>query len=372
MVGVIRVGLTEAHGLAQEVSRSPANGVQYSFLQPLAGSRFDLIRSPIKGFLGHYEAVDVDLIEAVLSPIRTNSRWLYTLGDFIGACTFDVAGGPVPRSLRVAYIKHLFSKRNFKKLIFRSEAGQETLSSYGGLDPADLGGKVTVVYPAVRRVADDLVRFSDRDLRLFFAGDFFRKGGVHVVDAFERARQRYPGISLTVCSDEGIDFNTPNQSLRSEYLNKLKTMPGIVNRGRIPREQLMTEVYPNTDIFLMPTYVESFGMALVEALAFGLPIISTNHFAIPEIIEDGVSGLLIDTRRFDCDRLFSGYTVREIPPDFREYMTDAVYTHLCRLIESFDLRRSIGLAALDRARTRFSFDRRNARMLEIYRQALAD
>jgi len=113
-------------------------------------------------------------------------------------------------------------------------------------------------------------------------------------------------------------------------------------------------------------------MALVEALAFGLPIISTNHFAIPEIIEDGVSGLLIDTRRFDCDRLFSGYTVREIPPDFREYMTDAVYTHLCRLIESFDLRRSIGLAALDRARTRFSFDRRNARMLEIYRQALAD
>jgi glycosyltransferase involved in cell wall biosynthesis len=107
-------------------------------------------------------------------------------------------------------------------------------------------------------------------------------------------------------------------------------------------------------------------------MAFGLPVISTNHFAIPEIIEDGVSGLLIDTRRFDCDRLFSGYIVRDIPADFRAYMTDAVFTHLCRLIESLELRRSIGLAALDVARTKFSFDRRNATMLEIYRHALAD
>jgi glycosyltransferase involved in cell wall biosynthesis len=372
MATVIRVGLTEAHGLAQEASRVPADGVQYSFLQPLPSSRFRMIGSPIKGFLGHYEADGVDLIEAVLGPIRTKSRWICTLGDFPGACAFDFAGAPVPRAVRVAYIKHLFSRRNFKKLIFRSAAGQETLGSYGGIDPASLDGKVTVVYPAVRRIADDLVRFKDRDLRLFFSGDFFRKGGVHVVDAFERARKRYPDISLTVCCDERIDFNTPNQSLRTEYLHKINTLPGIVSRGRIAREELMTEVYPDTDIFLMPTYVETFGMAIVEAMAFGIPVISTNYFAIPEIIEDGVSGLLIDTRRFHCERLFGGYTVRDIPPDFREYMTDAVFSHLCRLIESRELRESIGLAALGVSRTKFSFDRRNAAMLQIYRQALAD
>ena len=368
----IRVGFTEAHGLAQEASRVPADGVQYSFLRPLPSSRFRMISSPIKGFLGHYEADGVDLIEAVLSPIRTNSRWVCSLGDFAGACAFDFAGAPVPRAVRVAYIKNLFSKKNFKKLMFRSKAGQETLSSYGGIDPATLDGKATVVYPAVRRVADDLVRFSDRDLRLFFSGDFFRKGGVHVVDAFEQARRRYPGISLTVCCDERIDFNTPNRSLRTEYLHKINTLPGIVTKGRISREELMTEVYPDTDIVLMPTYVETFGMAIVEAMAFGIPVISTNHFAIPEIIEDRVSGLLIDTRRFDCDRWFSGYTVRDIPPDFGAYMTDAVFTHMCRLIESLELRKSIGLAALAVARTKFSFERRNATILEIYRQALAD
>jgi glycosyltransferase involved in cell wall biosynthesis len=369
---MIRVGLTEGHGMAQELCRLPADGVQYSFLRPLPQSRFRMIGSPLKGYLGHFEADGVDLIEAVLSPIRTKSRWVYSLANFVQACSFDFAGAPVPRKVRVAYIKNLILRRNFKKLMFRSKAGHETLRSYGGLDPSVLNGKDTVVYPAVHRIADALVRFGQRDLRLFFSGDFFRKGGVHVVDAFERARKRYPGISLTVCCDERIDFNTPHQLLRSEYLHKIKTLPGIVNKGRISREELMTEVLPDTDIFLIPTYVEAFGYAIVEAMAFGIPVISTNHFAIPEIIENGVSGLLIDTTRFDCDRLFSGYVVRDIPPDFREYMTDAVFTQLCRLIESLELRKSIGQAALEVARTKFSFERRNAAILEIYRQALAD
>ena len=358
--------------MAKELARNPPDGVQFSFLRPLPRSRFNVIGSPIKGYFGHYEAEDVDLIEAVLSPITTTSRWVCTLAHFAEACAFDVAGAPIPRTLRVAYVKRLFSRPNFKKLILWSHAAYESLSSYGGVDPAALGGKNVVVYPAVRRIADDLVRYGDRDIRLLFSGDFFRKGGVNVVDAFARARQRYPGISLTVCSDELIDFNTPIRSLRAEYLHKLKTVPGIVHKGRISREELMTDVYPETDIFLMPTYVETFGMAVLEAMAFGIPVISTNHFAIPEIIADNVSGLLIDTTRFDCERLFRGYTVRDIPPGFRDHMTDAVFERLCRLIESLELRRSIGQAALDVARTKFSFERRNATMGEIYRQAVAD
>lgn len=367
----MRVGFTEGHGMAQEVARHPADGVQYSFLRRLPRSRFRLIGSPIKGYLDEYDAAGVDLIEAVLCPIRTTSPWVYSLAHFAEACAFDLSGVPLPRAVRVTYIKHLLLQPNFKKLLFWSKAALDTLGTYGGIDRSTLLGKETVVYPAMRRIADDLVRFGDHDLRLFFSGDFFRKGGVHVIDAFERARQRFPGVSLTLCCDERIDFNTPNQSLRNEYLAKINTLPGIVNRGRISREELMTEVYPDTDIFLMPSYVEAFGMAVVEAMAFGIPVISTNHFAIPEIIEDEVSGLLVDTSGFDCERMFSGYVVGDIPAEFSAYMTDAVYTRLCRLIESLDLRKSIGQAALDVARTKFSFERRNDTMLEIYRQALA-
>jgi len=371
-VGTIRVGFTDAHGMAKELSQFPADGVQYSFLRSSNRLPVGIIGSAIKGFVGDYEGNDVDLIEAVLGSISTTSPWLCSLAHIAEACGFDVDGVAAPRAVRVAHLKSLIAKPNFRKLIFWSHAGLDTLSSYAGIDPSTLAGKVTVVYPAVRRVSDSLVRYRSGDVRLLFSGDFFRKGGVHAVDAFARARQRYPGISLIVCCDEQNDFNTPDRSLRAEYLNKINTLPGIINRGRIPREELMTEVYPNTDIYIIPTYVETFGMAILEAMAFGIPIISTNHFAIPEMIQDGVSGVLIDTRRFECEQLFPDYLVRAIPSDFRDDMTDAVFHHMCRLIESLELRRSIGQAALDTARTRFSFDRRNAAMREIYRQALAD
>lgn len=347
----IRVGLTEAHGMAKEVSQFPADGVEYSF---------------------RHQSDDVDLVEAVLSPVRTTSRWVYSLAHLAEGCGFEEAGTARPRAERVASLMQLLTSPNFKKLIFWSNAGYATLGGYGGIDPSELAGKVTVVYPAVRRVPDALIGYRNRDLRLLFSGEFFRKGGVHVVDAFARARKRYPGISLTVCCDERNDFKTPDRSLRTEYLNKVNTLPGIISKGRIDRDQLLNEIYPTTDILLVPSYVETFGMAILEAMAFGIPVISTNHFAIPEMIQNGVNGVLVDTRRFHCDQLFPGYTVPSIPSEFREYMTDAVFTEMCRLIESFELRKSIGQAALNVARTKFTFERRNKAVLDIYREALAD
>jgi glycosyltransferase involved in cell wall biosynthesis len=370
-VSAIRVGLTEAHGMAKEVSRYPADGVEYSFLKPLTPRRAASSVRPISGDAQRYEGDDADLVEAVLSPIRTDSPWIYSLAHLAEGCGFDGAGAP-PRAQRVASLWKLISRPNLKKLVFWSHAGHATLANYGGIDPDSMAGRLAVVHPAVRTVPDDLIRYGNDNLRLLFSGEFFRKGGVHAVDAFERARQRYPGITLTICCDEHEDFITPNESLRREYLHKINTTAGIVNRGHIAREELMTEVYPATDIFLLPTYIETFGMAMLEAMAFGIPVISTNHFAIPEMIQDGVSGLLIDTTGFDCGHLFGGYVVPAIPEDFRHYMTDAVFHHLCRLIESIELRRSIGQAARDVARSKFSFERRNAAMLEIYRQAIAD
>jgi glycosyltransferase involved in cell wall biosynthesis len=105
-------------------------------------------------------------------------------------------------------------------------------------------------------------------------------------------------------------------------------------------------------------------------MAFGIPVISTTYFAIPEIVEAGECGYLIDTSGFDCDRLFRGYIVKDIPADFREYMTEKVYEHLCELIESVPLRQRMGAAGVRIARTKFSPEARNVQMLKIYREAL--
>jgi glycosyltransferase involved in cell wall biosynthesis len=51
--------------------------------------------------------------------------------------------------------------------------------------------------------------------------------------------------------------------------------------------------FQRADIFILPTYAEGLPIAVLEAMAAGLPIITTPVGGIPELIEDGVDGLLI-------------------------------------------------------------------------------
>jgi glycosyltransferase involved in cell wall biosynthesis len=366
---MIKVGITEAHGMAVESSQHPPPGVEYSFLTP-SRSNFRFIRSPIKGYYQSYEADRSDLIEAIMSPVKAGQRWILSCANLQEAVAFSFLGAPLPRRWRIAHIKRLFAADNFKKLVFWSEAGRRTLHTYGRIEDAAILAKATVVYPAVRRVPDDRIRVRDSTVTtLLFSGDFFRKGGVNVVDAFERVQRSHPAARLVLCCDESLDFNTPNTALRSEYLSKIRENAGIQWLGRIRRDRLLSEVLPQTDIYLLPTYNETFGMAVLEAMAFGIPVIATNYFAIPEMLEDEVSGLLIDTSAWDCDQLFRGYVVDRIPPDFREHVTEQLVHRIERLVESVALRKAIGLAALEVARTKFSFETRNSRMLAIYREA---
>ena len=354
--------------MAKEFSQFPAPGVRYSFLKPQRQS-FSIIRSPIKGYLRRFEAEQHDLIEAIISPIITTDPWIYSLECFPAAMAFNLFGCPLPRSFRITYITHLLLKENFKKLVFWSEAGKETMHRYGRIYDERIIQKVAVVYPAIRKVPDSLLHFNNRAVVMLFSGDFFRKGGVNVIDAFERAQRLYPSIKLRLCCDERVDFNTPNAELRAEYLSKIQENKGIIC-GRVSRDQLVRNILPQTDIYLLPTYVETFGFALLEAMAFGIPVISTRHFAIPEIVEHEVTGFLIDTNQYNCERLFRGYMVKQIPADFREYITEMVFKHMRQLIESPELRKRLGMAGLNVARTKFGFETRNRKMLAVYSEAL--
>lgn len=365
-----RIALTAIHAMSLEVGKFPAANVEYTFIEPKPLRR-RWVRSGLKAYLGHYHTDEHDLIETFISPIITDNSWICSLENFQAATSFSFLGLPLPRSVRIAYVKHLMLKENFKKLVFWSQAGKRTLRDYGRIRDPRILDKVEVVYPAVRPVSQEHIRFNDRpNVRLLFSGDFFRKGGVNVIDAFERAQQIYPDISLRLCCDENADFRIENAALKNQYLDKIKANPAIT-LGRVSRDQMLGTILPQTDIYLLPTYSEAFGFAILEAMAYGIPVIATNGFAIPEMIQHNATGLLIDIERFDCDELFKGYVVRHIPPDFRAHVTDRLFDHLCALIESPARRKQLGSAALDVARTKFSFTERNKKMRQIYQSCLS-
>ena len=53
------------------------------------------------------------------------------------------------------------------------------------------------------------------------------------------------------------------------------------------------ECYPMLDLLVMPSRKETFGLVLIEAMAFGLPVVATDAGGVPEIVVDGDTGLLV-------------------------------------------------------------------------------
>jgi glycosyltransferase involved in cell wall biosynthesis len=85
-------------------------------------------------------------------------------------------------------------------------------------------------------------------------------------------------------------LNEINNFIRKEKLFKFIEMRGEVYG--VQKENLLRK----SDIFVFPTHDETFGLVNLEALKWGLPVISTNVGAIPEIVHHGVNGFIVEPR----------------------------------------------------------------------------
>jgi glycosyltransferase involved in cell wall biosynthesis len=87
------------------------------------------------------------------------------------------------------------------------------------------------------------------------------------------------------------------------------------------------------DVYVHPTLSEAFGLAVAEAMACGLPVIASRVGGIPELIEDGVSGLLVEPR--DTRAIARAIDSLLSAPELRERLGRAARA---KVIERFDVR----------------------------------
>jgi len=363
----INVGITEMHGIAREYSRFPPNGVTYSQVPTNDKWTKLVFRSAAKGVYAYVKSPIHDIIEAPLFPVITSQPLIYTPAHFSSAGAFNLFGIPTPRFIKMLFSKGILERENFKKLLFKSEHGRRSLLEYGGIEDDIIEKKTDVVYPCVRPVPDSLIEYRENTINLLFVGEFFRKGGANVVDAFLKLNNEFESIQLIICSS--INPRTKNNELAKEYLEKIEKCKNI-KIELVERERLLNEIIPMSDIYLCPTYQEAWGFSIQEAMAYGRAIVTTDISAIPEMIENNRSGIMIPIKDHPFIKGSKGYSIDEIPSDFMNYLTYEVYKNTKKLIEDLSFRKSIGQGALHTSRTKFCMKARQERMLRIYRDAL--
>jgi len=145
--------------------------------------------------------------------------------------------------------------------------------------------KVVCVY-AGSNVAEvkqplDEKRYAQRRI-LFVGGDWERKGGPVLAEAFRRVLQTYPDARLTIVGS-----------------NPQLDLPNCDVLGNLPLEEVGHH-YARATVFCLPTRLEPFGIAFLEAMAYALPIVATSVGAVPDMVEHGVNGRLVQPGDVDA------------------------------------------------------------------------
>ncbi|MFT6044231.1 MAG: glycosyltransferase involved in cell wall biosynthesis [Porticoccaceae bacterium] len=164
-----------------------------------------------------------------------------------------------------------------------------------------------------------------------------RKGAYDLIRALKDVKEHYPKVRLLMGGDGEID---QAKSLVKELsLEDNVEFIGWVKGGH--KNKLLFE----SSMFILPSYNEGMPMSILEALAAGLPVISTTIGGIPEQVTDGVEGFLIE-------------------PGDVEMLSERIQT----LLGSSDLRAQMSSAARKKFNSSFSADKLLPQLENLYAQ----
>ena len=166
------------------------------------------------------------------------------------------------------------------------------------------------------------------------------KGLAYLIRAVKQLIPQYPGIELVVVGKLKPDGDT------SKLIKALGVSDHIKFRSNLEPEEIV-QLYAEASVAVIPSIYEGFGLPAGEAMACGVPVVTTNGGALPEVVGD--AGLTVPVRD---DAALAGA--------------------ISRLLESGELRETLGRQGRMRILEKFSWQVAATQMVELYRQVMAD
>jgi glycosyltransferase involved in cell wall biosynthesis len=181
-------------------------------------------------------------------------------------------------------------------------------------------------------------------VEILFAGLIDRQKGVFdLIRALALVTRKCPGEMVRlVIAGEG----------KADACRRLACECGVEDKVFLPgwlSSDALREAYAQADIYCLPSYVEGMPMGILEAMAFALPVVATRVGGIPDVVEDGVHGLLVQ------------------PGD-----VDGLAIALKRLMDDGAERAAMGAACRRRVLSRYSPEQVGIQLAQLYRSLMAE
>ncbi|WGW12538.1 glycosyltransferase [Saxibacter everestensis] len=253
---------------------------------------------------------------------------------------------------RISWEERLVAESSFLIANTRREA-QDLVELYGA-DPNRLaiatpGVDHEIFRPASRAEARTELGLNARDLIVLFVGRIqYLKGPQILIDAVAELRDQEPDLASRVSvamlggrsgeSEDGL----ADLGKRAAELGLAES---VIFCPPVPPAEL-ARWYAASDVSAVPSRSESFGLVAAEAGACGLPVIAAAVGGLSEVVDDGVSGVLVDS-----------------------HQPTAWAKALRRVLSDDDLRAEMGRSALEHV-AQFSWQATADRTLEVYRLAV--
>jgi glycosyltransferase involved in cell wall biosynthesis len=219
-----------------------------------------------------------DAVAYIWGGLAVSGKYITELDNPWSLVGYNVRAMPIYRTI----ISKMLLEERCLSIRCISEACRESLLLLFGERVYD---KSTLVYPKITKTVSQTspTLISSKCRFLFIGTQFELKGGPALLRAFRRLVDNAPDAELTVITH-----------LPTKYQQLVDEIPNLkVVAANLTSEQIRVEYLSHADVLVHPSYMESFGMVLLEALSCSLAIICTDMYASGEMVQDKKNGFLL-------------------------------------------------------------------------------